>query len=78
MRLKNDPVALFLRRQYPYVGQALEDRLLTRSVLAERWGCSTESLRRLEGNILRPIKIGGKIKYRLSDVLRSEREGELA
>jgi hypothetical protein len=77
MASKSDPVAQFIRRKYPYVNQALEDRLLDRASLAERWDCSTESLKRLQSTILRPIKIGGRIRYRLSDILRAEREGEL-
>jgi hypothetical protein len=76
--MKDDPVAQFIRRKYPYVDQALQDRLLGRASLSERWDCSIESLRRLEGSILHPIRIGGRVRYRLSDILRSEREGELA
>ena len=77
MKLKDDPVAQFLRRKYPYVDQAIQERLLDRASLAERWDCSIESVKRLEGTILRPIRIGGRVKFRLSDILRSEREGEL-
>jgi hypothetical protein len=73
-----DPISKFLRQQYPYTGQALEDRLLDRSALAERWSCSIETVRRLERQVLKPIQIGGRIKFRLSDILRSEREGELS
>ena len=73
-----DPVAKFLRRKYPYAGQALEDRLLDRAMMRERWTCSLETLRRFErAGILRPIKLGAKVRYRLSDVLIAEREGEV-
>ena len=78
MKLNEDPVAQFLRRKYPYVDQAIQERLLDRASLAQRWDCSIESIRRLESTILHPIRIGGRVKYRLSDILRSEREGELA
>jgi hypothetical protein len=74
----SDPVAQFIRRKYQYADEAIQDRLLDRTSLAERWDCSAESIRRLERTILRPIRIGGRVKYRLSDILRSEREGELA
>ena len=77
MTSKSDPVAQFIRRKYQYVNEALEDRLLDRASLAERWDCSVESIKRLEGHILKPIRIGGRVRYRLSDILRSEREGEL-
>ena len=77
MASKSDPVALFIRRKYPYVNQALEERLLGRASLAERWDRSTESIKRLEGPVLKPIRIGGRVMYRLSDILRAEREGEL-
>jgi hypothetical protein len=74
----SDPIAQFIRRKYQYADEAIQDRLLDRTSLAERWDCSAESIRRLERTILRPIRIGGRVKYRLSDILRSEREGELA
>jgi hypothetical protein len=72
-----DPVSAFIRKKYPYVGQALEERLLDRASLAERWDCSLETIKRLEGHVLKPIRIGGRVRFRLSDILRSEREGEL-
>ena len=75
---KSDPVAQFIRRKYQYADEAAQDRLLDRADLAERWSCSSESIRRLEDHILKPIRIGGRVRYRLSDILRSEREGELA
>jgi hypothetical protein len=74
---KSDPVAQFIRRKYRYADEAIQDRLLYRASLADRWDCSTESIRRLEGTVLRPIRIGGRVRYRLSDILRAEREGEL-
>jgi hypothetical protein len=46
--------------------------------MRERWRCSLETLRRFErAGILRPIKLGAKVRYRLSDVLIAEREGEV-
>jgi hypothetical protein len=74
----DDAVTNFLRQKYPYAGMALEERLLDRADMHERWGCSFESLKRFErAGILKPIRLGGRVRYRLSDVLRSEREGEL-
>jgi len=73
-----DPVSKFIRRKYPYPNAAIEDRLLDRSAMQERWGCSFETLKRLErSGILKPIRLGGKVRYRLSDVLIAEREGEV-
>jgi hypothetical protein len=73
-----DPINSFLRRKYPYTNQALEDRLLDRAAMKERWGVSLETLKRFErAGILRPIKLGAKVRYRLSDVLVAEREGEV-
>jgi hypothetical protein len=46
--------------------------------MKERWDVSLETLKRFErDDILRPIKLGAKVRYRLSDVLRAEREGEV-
>jgi hypothetical protein len=57
--------------------QALEDRLLDRAAVAKRWGCSVQTIKRLEGEVLKLIRIGGRVRFRLSDILCSEREGEL-
>ena len=73
-----EPINKFLRRKYPYASQAHEDRLLDRAAMKERWGVALETLKRLErAGVLRPIRLGGKVRYRLSDVLVAEREGEV-
>lgn len=55
----------------------MDDRLLTRSELAQRWKVSIETLKRRErAKILRPLKLKGRIiRYRITDVLRIEEEG---
>ena len=66
-------------RRYAYASQALQDRLLSRSDLKERWACSLETLKRREKDgLLRPLKLGTKVKYRLSDIVEAEREAEAA
>lgn len=59
--------------------QALEDRLLDRSGVGERWDCSVATVIRLEQQgVLKPLKIGSKVKFRLSDIIRAEQEAELS
>jgi hypothetical protein len=55
----------------------MEETLLTRSELAQRWKVSIETLKRRErAKILRPVRLDGRvIRYRLRDVLRIEEEG---
>jgi hypothetical protein len=55
----------------------MEETLLTRSELAQRWKVSIETLKRRErARILRPVRLDGRvIRYRLRDVLRIEKEG---
>ena len=68
-----------ISKRYAYANQAFQDRLLDRSSLKDRWDCSLESLKRWErAGILRPLKIGCKVRYRLSDVIEAEREAEIA
>ena len=57
----------------------MQDRLLDRSAVKDRWTCSLETLKRLEkAGILRPLKLGAKVRYRLSDIVEAEREAEVA
>jgi DNA-binding transcriptional regulator PaaX len=50
---------------------------LDRAILGDRWDCSRESLKRFEKRgILRPLKIGQKVKYRLSNVIHAEGAAE--
>jgi hypothetical protein len=62
--------------QIPNVTEEL--RLLTRAQLAERWSVSRETIKRREkAGILPVLKLGRDARYRLSDVLRLEREAEI-
>ena len=50
-----------------------DDSQFTRKELAERWKTSIESLKRREKTgLLRALKIGRTVRYRLSDVLAAE------
>jgi len=62
--------------QIPNVTEEL--RLLTRAQLAERWSVSRETIKRREKDGTLPVlKLGRDARYRLSDVLRLEREAEV-
>jgi hypothetical protein len=54
-----------------------EDTLLTRRELAVRWKVSIETVKRRErARMLRPMRLDGRIvRYRLSDIIRIERDG---
>jgi hypothetical protein len=55
-----------------------EGRLLTRTQLAARWSVSRETIKRREKDgTLTVLKLGRDARYRLSDVLRLEREAEI-
>jgi len=52
--------------------------MMTRRELASRWRVSTETLKRREkAGLLRALKIGRGIRYRLSDILDCEAEAEV-
>jgi hypothetical protein len=55
-----------------------DDQLLTRLELARRWKVSIETIKRRErARVLRPLRLEGRIiRYRMSDVMRVEQEGE--
>jgi hypothetical protein len=58
---------------------AINDKLLSRPSLGERWECSIETIKRREREgALKALRIGGRVKYRLSDILAFEREAEVA
>ncbi len=61
----------------PMTNQA-EERLLTRQELSLRWSCGLSTLKRFEKRgVLKPIVLGSKVvRYKLSDVVRTEQEGE--
>jgi hypothetical protein len=61
-------------RLYP---GAAEDFLLDRNALKKRWHKSLETIKRLErAGVLKPLKLGAKVSYRLSDVVTAEQEAE--
>jgi hypothetical protein len=65
-------------KRYPGADRAVEDRLLDRNALKKRWGKSLETLKRLERTgVLKPLKLGAKVSYRLSDVVAAEQEAEV-
>jgi hypothetical protein len=52
---------------------------LSRQQIAERWQCSTETIKRREkAGILPSHRLGGLVRYRLSDVERIEQEARVA
>ena len=52
-------------------------RLWTRDDLSGRWQKSIESLKRMEkAGLLRALKIGRSVRYRLEDIERIEAEAE--
>ena len=54
-----------------------ETPFTNRPRLAERWFCSTMKLKRMErAGLLRPLKIGKDVLYRMSDVERIEQQAE--
>jgi hypothetical protein len=53
-------------------------RLLTRKGLADRWSMSIETLKRRErAGVLRVLKLGRGVRYRLSDVEALEEAAEV-
>jgi hypothetical protein len=51
----------------------------TRSQLARRWAVSAETLKRRErAGILRPLKLGRGVRYKVADVERVEAEAEVS
>jgi hypothetical protein len=59
------------------LARAALDRLVSRPELGERWDYSLATLKRLEKTILRPLRIGGQVRYRLSDIVHAEQEAEI-
>jgi hypothetical protein len=53
--------------------------LLTRRELCHRWRVSGETLKRRErAGILRPLKLGRGVRYRLADIERVEAQAEVS
>jgi hypothetical protein len=53
-----------------------DEELLLRYDVAQRWRCSEKSVERAETRLgLQPVRVLRAVRYRLSDVLRVEREG---
>lgn len=56
----------------------IETKHLTRRTLAARWVCSIETLKRRErAGILRCLKIGRGVLYRLEDIEEIEAQAEV-
>jgi hypothetical protein len=54
------------------------EQLLTRSDLSRRWSVSLETLKRRErAGILRYLKLGRGVRYRIEEVKRIEQEAEV-
>jgi hypothetical protein len=60
-------------------GETMQDSLLTRRELADRWKVSIETIKRRErARVLRPLRLEGRIvRYRMSDVVRIEMQGDI-
>ena len=57
---------------------SLEERLLTRRLLADRWSMSTETLERREkAGILPFMRLGRGVRYRLRDIEALEADAEV-
>ena len=54
----------------------MPERLISRKVLAQRWSCSTETIkRRTREGLLHPLRFNSRmIRYQLSEILRVEQE----
>ena len=54
----------------------IEERLVSRKELSERWGVSTETIkRRTREGMLEPLRFNQRLlRYRLSDIIRIELE----
>jgi hypothetical protein len=54
----------------------LEERLVSRKELSERWAVSTETIkRRTREGLLKPLYFNQRLlRYRLSDIIRIEQE----
>lgn len=61
------------------LSETMEESLLTRRELADRWKVSIETIKRRErARVLRPLRLEGRIvRYRMSDVVRIEMEGDV-
>ena len=54
------------------------DQLKTRPELANRWQKSIESIKRMEkAGLLRALKIGRSVRYRIAEIERIEAEAEV-
>jgi hypothetical protein len=52
--------------------------VVSRKGLAERWGCSTETIKRREAaGVLKALKLGRLVRYRLADVEAAEAQAEV-
>jgi hypothetical protein len=52
---------------------------LSRQTLAMRWECSIETVKRREkAGVLKSYRLGGLVRYKLSDVERIEQQAEVS
>ena len=61
------------------LSETMKESLLTRRELADRWKVSIETIKRRErARVLRPLRLEGRtVRYRMSDVVRVEMEGDI-
>lgn len=62
------------------MGKKIEPQtpFITRRDLADRWQVSTETIKRKErAGILRALKLGSAIRYRMADILAFEQSSEI-
>jgi hypothetical protein len=61
------------------LSETMKESLLTRRELADRWKVSIETIKRRErARVLRPLRLEGRtVRYRMSDVVRIEMEGDI-
>jgi hypothetical protein len=73
MTTKND-LATIVSTVIPPPALQGTERLLSRRQLAERWGCCTETIKRMEvGGVLKPIRFNSRnLRYTYSSVLAVE------
>ena len=77
MRVPPRRASMFIRSVKECLQQP-QDTTEVRADLRERWACSLETLKRRERDgLLRPLKLGAKVKYRLSDIVEAEHEAEV-
>jgi hypothetical protein len=74
-------VSFFVHARMKIVRMKLQDKpvqLVTRRELSDRWKLSVETLKRRERcGVLRVLKLGRGVRYRLADIQRLEADAEV-